>query len=129
MRKSSAAIAAIILALIAQVASARTISVEQADRLLAHLTAGEPVRCIGHIATDGIQVVERSALLFRVSGTLYVNVPVAGRADLHGDILTVSGGDRDRLCEGDSMRLEDRASGNFQGYVNIGKFVPFRRPR
>lgn len=98
------------------------------ERALAGRVAGEPVRCISLWGSNSSEVIDDTAIVFRVGGTLYVNRPRAGadRLDSSDTMVTRLYGDS-RLCSIDTVRMVDLRSGFQTGIVFLGEFVPYRR--
>lgn len=101
----------------------------QLERALAGRVAGEPVRCIHLRPSTQSTVIDRTAILFRVGGTIYVNRPRAGVEALdRGDTLVNRQfGGTSQLCSIDTMRTVDLRTGTMTGIVFLGEFVPYRR--
>lgn len=100
----------------------------QLERALAGRVAGEPVRCISLWGSNSSQIIDNTAILFRVGSTIYVNRPRAGAESLDRDdtMVTRLYGDS-RLCSIDTVRTVDLQSGFQTGIVFLGEFVPYRR--
>jgi hypothetical protein len=98
------------------------------ERALAGRVAGEPVDCISLFGSNSSQVIENTAILYRVGGTIYVNRPRAGADSLDRDDTMVNRlfGDS-RLCSIDTVRMVDLRTGFQTGIVFLGEFVPYRR--
>lgn len=100
------------------------------DRAIAGRVAGEPVSCINLWANTSSQIIDNTAILYRVGSTIYVNRPRAGAESLDRSDTMVNRlyGDS-RLCNTDSVRTVDLHSGFMTGVVLLGDFVPYRRVR
>lgn len=98
------------------------------ERALEGRVAGEPVRCISLWGSNSSQIIDDTAILFRVGSTIYVNRPRAGADGLDRDdtMVTRLFGDS-RLCNVDTVRTVDMHSGVQTGVVFLGEFVPYRR--
>lgn len=98
------------------------------ERALAGRVAGEPVDCISLFGSSSSQVIDNTAILYRVGGTIYVNRPRAGADSLDRDdtLVTRLFGDS-RLCNIDTIRTVDLRTGFMTGIVFLGEFVPYRR--
>jgi len=122
-----------ILALVAALLASPTLARQSAEAELAMAlkgrVAGEPVRCISLMRVSGSTIIDRTAILYRVGATLYVNRPRAGSRSLRAlDVLetrTFNG----ELCRGDPVQRRDPSTGAVYGPVLLGDFVPYRRPR
>jgi hypothetical protein len=100
------------------------------DRALAGRVAGEPVNCISLHGATSSQVIDGTAIVYRVGSTLYVNRPRSGAESLDRDDTMINRlfGDS-RLCNTDAVRTVDLHSGFMTGVVLLGDFVPYRRAR
>ncbi|KQN06390.1 hypothetical protein [Sphingomonas sp. Leaf25] len=101
------------------------------EAALAKITAGRsataPVSCINLRDIRSSEIVEDTAIVYRMNnGMLYVNRPEGGGLLDRDDILvtrTLS----TRLCSIDIVTLVDRGSQMFSGSVALGEFVPYSR--
>lgn len=100
------------------------------ERAIAGRVAGEPVSCISLHGATSSQIIDNTAIVYRVGGTLYVNRPRSGAESLDRDDTMINRlfGDS-RLCNTDAVRTVDLLSGFMTGIVLLGDFVPYRRPR
>ncbi|MFC0205619.1 hypothetical protein [Novosphingobium soli] len=89
---------------------------------------GEPVNCIPYIQTQNLTVVDRTALVYRVGRTIYVNRP--DNADrLDDDDVLVTKLYTSQLCRSDTVQLHDRNAGHmWNGFLGLNEFVPYRKP-
>ena len=128
MRKLTLAIAAAaaVLAGPALQAKPRLTPEQRLDKMLAGREAGKPVSCISSWDQRDMEVLDKTAIVFRAGSTIYVNRP-ANAADLDSDDILVTRSHTGQLCKIDIVTTVDR-SGHFQtGFVNLGEFVPYRR--
>lgn len=102
---------------------------EELERALDGRVAGEPVRCINTWHSASSRIIDRTAIIFRVGSTLYVNRPRAGAESLDRSDALVNRrfGSPSRLCSIDTMQVVDPTSGIMNGIVFLGEFVPYRR--
>lgn len=98
-------------------------------KLLAGRVPGRPVSCISQFANASSQVVDGTAIVYRVAGRLYVNRPRIGAESLDDDNILVSKTHGGQLCRLDTIRLIDRGSRIERSFVTLGDFVPYSRPR
>ncbi len=91
-------------------------------------TAGEPVDCIQQIRISSTEIVDRTAIVYKMNdGTIYVNRPASGATFLSkGDVL-VTNTHSNQLCSIDIVRLVSNGTHMPAGSVGLGKFVPYRR--
>jgi hypothetical protein len=92
--------------------------------------AGAPVNCINQRSIRSSEIIDGSAILYRMdNGKLFLNTPTSGARSLDRDDILVTRTHGSQLCSIDVVRLYDR-SANFQsGFVGLGKFVPYTRVR
>ena len=102
---------------------------EELERALAGRVAGEPVQCINMFQSSSSRIIDRTAIIFRVGSTLYVNRPRVGAESLDRSDALFSRrfGSASRLCNDETMRVIDPVSGIMNGIVFLGDFVPYRR--
>ena len=100
---------------------------EQLAKLLEGRVAGEPQNCIPLSMARSSQVIDKTAIVYRVGGTLWVNRPEGGASSLDDDDILVTKLSGSQLCSIDAVQLHDRSSHMYSGFVSLGKFVPYRR--
>ncbi|MFN7028696.1 MAG: hypothetical protein ACK4PC_04950 [Sphingopyxis sp.] len=121
--------AAAVLAAIPATASAREklAPEDQLAKLLEGRIAGEPQNCITLSMARSSQVIDKTAIVYRVGSTLWVNRPEGGASSLDDDDILVTKLSGSQLCSIDTVQLHDRSSHMYSGFVSLGKFVPYRR--
>ncbi len=101
----------------------------QLAKVLDGRVAGTPVDCISLTGTQSSEIIDGKAIVYRVGSRLYVNEPRSGADMLDSDDILVTRTFGSQLCSIDTVHLIDRG-GNFpRGFVQLGKFVPYTRPR
>lgn len=129
-------IASLLLGAILAVTSvAAPAAVRGNDRGEAHLAklldgriAGKPVHCINSTDIRDAQIVDGTAIVYRVGANrLYVNRPVTGARSLDRDDILVTRPTSGRLCNVDIVRLLDRTARFPTGSVGLGDFVPYTK--
>jgi hypothetical protein len=73
-----------------------------------------------------MQVIDRTALVFKDGDTYYVNRP-AGVSFLTWSDVPVFKLWSDQLCKMDIVHLRDRSTGMSGATMNMGDFVPYKR--
>ena len=58
-----------------------------------------------------------------------VNRPKGGAESLDDDDILVTKTTGSQLCSIDAVELRDRSSRMYSGFVSLGEFVPYRRPK
>ncbi len=96
-------------------------------KLLEGRVAGEPQNCISLQPSAGSQVIDHTAIVYRIGGTLWVNRPKSGAESLDDDNVLVTKLTGSQLCSIDTVQLHDRSSNFYRGFVSLGEFVPYRR--
>jgi hypothetical protein len=98
-------------------------------KLLAGRVAGKPTDCIDQRLSDDSQVIDHTAIVYREGGTLWVNRPVGGLDALDYNSILVTESFMSQLCSVDPVHLVDRTSRFERGFLSLGKFVPYTKPR
>jgi hypothetical protein len=97
-------------------------------RLLEGRVAGEPQKCITLSNVSSSQVIDETAIVYRIGSTLWVNRPEGGAESLDDDDILVTRTIGSQLCNIDTIELRDRSSRMYAGFVSLGDFIPYRRP-
>ncbi|MBA3939936.1 MAG: hypothetical protein C0520_01865 [Sphingopyxis sp.] len=96
-------------------------------KLLEGRVAGEPQNCIPLQPSASSQIIDKTAIVYRIGGTLWVNRPKSGAESLNDDDVLVTKLSGSQLCSIDTVQLHDRSSNFYRGFVVLDKFVPYRR--
>ncbi len=121
------AAAAIAAMPVAAAAMERPAPEERLAKLLDGRVAGQPQDCISLSTVSSSQVIDKTAIVYRVGSTLWVNRPEGGASSLDDDDILVTKLSGSQLCRIDAVQLHDRSSNMYSGFVSLGKFVPYRR--
>lgn len=132
MRKTIAAVlaAATVLTLAVTADARPRLSPEQKlEKMLDGRVAGEPRDCIYLPSIRGSRIVDKTAIVYDAGRTLWVNRPRSGASSLDDDDILVTNlyGSGSQLCSIDIVRLHDRTSFFYSGFVGLGEFVPYRK--
>ena len=132
MRKTIAAVlaAATVLTLAVTADARPRLSPEQKlAKMLDGRVAGEPRDCIYLPSIRGSRIVDKTAIVYDAGRTLWVNRPRSGANSLDDDDILVTNlyGSGSQLCSIDIVRLHDRTSFFYSGFVGLGEFVPYRK--
>lgn len=93
-------------------------------------TAGKPVDCLNLRDIRSTRIIDDTAILYEtLGGTIYVNKPEGGANTLDKWDVLVTDTHSPRLCDLDIVQLYDTASRMQTGFVNLGEFVPYRKPK
>jgi hypothetical protein len=100
-------------------------------KLLDGRVAGEPQDCIYLPSVHGTRIIDKTAIVYESGRTLWVNRPRSGASSLDDDDVLVTDlhGSGSQLCSIDIVRLHDRTSYFYSGFVGLGEFVPYRKVR
>jgi len=133
MKKSVSAIAASMVASAALLAAPavqakpKLTGEEQLAKMLEGREAGEPVNCIPLSQATTTTVIPKTAIVYRVGSTLYVNRPTNAEL-LDDDDILVTRLFGSQLCSVDTVQLHDRFGGNmWRGFVGLREFVPYKK--
>lgn len=102
---------------------------EQLAKLLGDRVAGEPQDCIPLSTARSSTIIDGTAIVYRVGSTMWVNRPKGGGESLDDDDILVTKLTGSQLCSIDTVQLRDRTSQMYSGFVSLGEFVPYRRPK
>ena len=132
MRKSIAAVLAAATVLSVSVAAdarPRVAPEEKLAKMLDGRVAGEPRDCIYLPSIRGSRIIDKTAIVYDAGRTLWVNRPRSGASSLDDDDILVTNlhGSGSQLCSIDIVRLHDRTSFFYSGFVGLGEFVPYRK--
>ena len=89
--------------------------------------AGEPQDCISLSTARSSQIIDKTAIVYKVGSTYWVNRPKGGAESLDDDDILVTRTTSSQLCSIDAVELRDRTSHMYAGFVSLGKFVPYKR--
>ncbi len=96
-------------------------------RMLEGRVAGEPQNCIPMRPHADLTVIDRTALVYEVGQTLYVNVTRDPRRLDDNDTLVRRTSIPNRLCSTEIITKIDRFHGAYTGNVSLGEFIPYRK--
>lgn len=100
---------------------------ERLARALEGRVAGEPVDCINLRQVRSTEVIDDTAILYKVGSTVYLNQPDAGEQSLNRWDAMLTRTHSSRLCSVDVVHMVDPLTGFQSGSVFLGEFVPYRR--
>jgi len=118
--------------LISAALPAQAAKVDQEARLSKALTGrvpGKSVTCIPLHRIQSTQIFDRTAILYKVGTTYYVNRPASGANFLHRDDVMVTDTRSPNLCNVDIVRLLDQGTRMESGSIGLGEFVPYTKPK
>ena len=99
-------------------------------KMLDGRTAGAPVNCIDSRSIDTVDIVDKTAIVYRLrGGRLYVNQPRIGADALRRDQTLVTRSVGTRLCSFDAVNLLEAGARFDAGFVSLGTFTPYDRPK
>ena len=132
MRKTIATVLAAATALslsVAVDAKPRVSGEEKLAKLLEGRVAGEPTDCIYLPRVRSSWIISDTAIVYDAGSVIYVNRPRGGANGLDDDdvMVTEFHGGGSSLCSIDVVRLHDRSTLFYNGFVSLGDFVPYRK--
>ncbi|HUQ13743.1 MAG TPA: hypothetical protein VM055_05645 [Novosphingobium sp.] len=98
-------------------------------RMLEGRVAGEPRDCIYLPRIRSSRIIDRTAIVYEDGATLWVNRPDSGASTLDDDDVQVTDVHGSQLCSIDVVRLHDRSTFFYSGFVGLGEFVPYRKDK
>ncbi len=100
---------------------------EKLAKMLEGRTAGKPVNCITLSQVSDTTVIDKTAIVYRVGSTLYVNRPTNADS-LDNDDILVTRLWGSQLCSVDTVQLHDRSGSHmWSGFVGLREFVPYKK--
>jgi hypothetical protein len=91
---------------------------------------GKPVQCINLRPTEGSEIIDGTAILYNgPGGRIYVNRPRSGADSLRDDDILLTKTITAQLCNTDIVTLLEPLSRFPRGFVNLGDFVPYAKPK
>lgn len=95
-------------------------------KLLDGRVAGEPVECLSQFRNRNLEIVDRTALVFKDGDTYYVNRP-AGANFMHWSDVPVFKIYGAQMCSKDLVQLRDSSTLMPGATMVLDKFVPYKR--
>ena len=99
---------------------------QRLDKLLEGREAGRPQSCISQFDTRDMEVLDKTAIVYRSGGTVWVNRP-ANAEDLDSDDILVTHPTGSQFCRLDIVNTVDRTGHFTTGFISLGDFVPYKR--
>ncbi|MFV0644823.1 MAG: hypothetical protein ACK5NN_10050 [Sphingomonadaceae bacterium] len=99
---------------------------EKLAKMLDGREAGEPQSCIFTPGNNSMQVIDKTALVYKSGGTIWVSRPTDPRSLDDDDILVIRR-TGSQLCKLDMITTMDRTGGFYTGNVMLNDFVPYRK--
>jgi len=99
---------------------------QQLAKLLEGREAGTPVDCLPLSDTRDAKIIDKTAIVYGSGRVIYVNRPTNADS-LDDDDIMVTELHTSQLCKIDTVKLHDRTSHMFSGFVGLNEFVPYRR--
>lgn len=128
MRNILASFAAVSLLASAAHAAPRQTPEEKLAKALEGRQAGKPVDCIYQHEIRSSRIFDRTAILYELNnGTYYLNRPDGGAQSLSWNDVLVTDTHSPQLCSIDVVKLYDTHPWMQSGFVNLGKFVPYKK--
>ena len=128
MRKIIASLAVVALAISATgsvAAKDKKTGEERLAEMLKGRVAGEPVSCINTWRNGDMTIIDKTAIVWRMGRTLYVNRTQRPKSLDSDDILVIQKFSASQLCKLDSVYTVERGGGFLKGTVFLTDFVPY----
>ena len=97
-------------------------------KILAGRVPGKPQHCIYLPSISDTRIIDGTAIVYDAGRTIYVNRPVAGARTLSSGDVMLTKPTNSELCNVDIVRMFDQGSHFERGFVNLGDFVPYKKP-
>jgi hypothetical protein len=111
----------------APLGAARPTGEERLAKLLEGRVAGEPRGCITTPGHNNMMVLDKTAIVYRAGGKVWVNRTANPQDIDDDDILLVRRFSGSSLCRQDTITLADRQTGMFSGVLFLEDFVPYEK--
>lgn len=124
----SLAIAAAAAGLVtAPLAAARLSGEERLAKMLEGRSAGAPRSCIHTLPSANLTVLDKTAIVYKAGGKLWVNRTANPQDIDEDDVLVIRRFGGSSLCDSDTITLADRYTGMFSGVLFLEDFVPYEK--
>lgn len=100
---------------------------ERLAKLIDGRVAGEPKSCINTFGSNNLTVINKTALVYKAGGRLWVNRTVNPEDIDDNDVLVIKRFSGSSLCRQDQITLADRSTGMFSGVIFLTDFVPYEK--
>lgn len=103
---------------------------QELARIIKDRVPGKPVSCINLSEIRSTTIIDKTAIVYDMGGTIYVNRPPYPQSLDNDDILiTKTWGSQ--LCNVDIVQLATRGGPGmwWRGSVGLGEFVPYTKPK
>lgn len=129
MRATLCLIGAVLMSATMSAQAARPDPEARIAKALDGRVAGKPVDCIPLQQIQSSQIFDRTAILYKVGQTWYLNRPASGATFLDSNDILVTDTRSPNLCSIDIVRLLDQSTRFPSGSVGLGKFVPYTKKK
>jgi hypothetical protein len=96
-------------------------------KLIEGRVAGEPESCIKDFGVRSFQVIDKTAIVYKIGRTVWVN-QTRDPASLDDGDTMVFRRFGSQICSSDIVTTIDRVGGYYTGNVFLSEFVPYRLP-
>ncbi|MCB2089655.1 MAG: hypothetical protein KDD98_12630 [Sphingomonadaceae bacterium] len=97
-------------------------------KMLEGREAGEPERCINTLGNGNLQIIDKTAIVYRSGKTVWVNRTKHPDSLDDDDYMVIRKyGDASRLCKLDNITTQSRTGHFFSGVIFLEDFVPYRK--
>ena len=103
---------------------------EELAKALEGRAEGAPVDCLNLRDIRSSRIIAGIGILYETNNrTVYLNRPDAGASSLRWGQTLVTDTHSSRLCSIDTVKLYDTSLHMQSGFVGLGKFVPYVKPK
>jgi hypothetical protein len=127
VKRFAIALAAAATLVSAPLGAARPSGEERLAKLLEGRVAGTPKSCISTPGHNNMMVLDKTAIVYRAGGKVWVNRTANPQDIDDDDILLVRRFSGSSLCRQDTITLADRQTGMFSGVLFLEDFVPYEK--
>ena len=107
--------------------AARPSGEERLARMLEGRVAGKPKSCLFAPVNQSLMVLDKTAIVYKSGGKVWVNRTANPQDIDDDDILVVRRFSGSSLCRQDTITLADRQTGMFSGVLFLEDFVPYEK--
>lgn len=103
---------------------------QELAKIIKDRVPGKPVSCINLTEIRSTTIIDKTAIVYDMGGTIYVNRPPYPQSLDDDDVLiTKTWGSQ--LCNVDIVQLATRGGAGmwWRGSVGLGEFVPYTKPK
>ncbi|WP_296615834.1 hypothetical protein [Sphingomonas sp.] len=102
---------------------------QKLDAIIKGRRQGGPLDCITLRLVRSVEIVDGIGIVFETNdGVRYLNRPTTGADRLDSSFIVQTDTHSPDLCRVDVVKLIDPGTHRLEGVVNLGQFIPYRKP-